>query len=175
MIMGRAELGQLVDREDLDASDGPRGRLSIAVPAAWTRGGADIEIAVPARVSCARCDGGGCDGCARSGAHRAPAELAARTLRLRLPADLAGGATFRLVRPFGEHAPLDQLLVDVRADSEASPGVRRIAPPPSSEALARPASDGGGRLRALGAQLSAPAVLATLAAIAAVVGLLVGR
>ncbi|WP_438015258.1 hypothetical protein WMF18_30845 [Sorangium sp. So ce315] len=172
--MGRAELGQLVDREDLDASGGPRGRLSIAVPAAWTRGGADIEFAVPARVSCARCDGGGCDGCARSGAHRAPAELAARTLRLRLPADLTGGATFRLVRPFGEHAPLDQLLVEVRADSEASPGVRRIAPPPPS-ALARPAGDGGGRLFGLGAQLSAPAVLATLAAIAAVVGLLLGR
>ncbi|WP_434042517.1 MULTISPECIES: hypothetical protein [Sorangium] len=172
--MGRAELGQLIDRDDLDASDGSRGRLSIAVPAAWTRGGADIEIAVPARVTCARCDGGGCDGCARSGAHRAPAELAARTLRLRLPADLTGGATLRLVRPFGEHAPLDQLLIDIRADSAASPGVRCVAPPPS-DALARPASEGGGRLRALGAQLSAPAVLATLAAIAAVVGLLFGR
>ncbi|WP_437501560.1 hypothetical protein [Sorangium sp. So ce1099] len=172
--MSRAELGQLIDREDLDASDGARGRLSITVPAAWARGGADIEIAVPARVTCARCDGGGCDSCARSGAHRAPAEVAARTLRLRLPPDLTDCVTLRLVRPFGEHAPLDQLLVEVRADGAASPGVRCVAPPPS-DALARPSSASGGRVRALGAKLSTPAVLATLAAIAAVVGLLFGR
>ncbi|XXY52994.1 hypothetical protein WME91_17860 [Sorangium sp. So ce269] len=172
--MGRAELGQLIDREDLDASDGARGRLSITVPTAWARGGADIEIAVPARVTCARCDGGGCDSCARSGAHRAPEEVAARTLRLRLPPDLTGCVTLRLVRPFGEHAPLDQLLVDVRADSAASPGVRCVAPPPS-DTLARRSSASGARVRALGAKLSTPAVLATLAAIAAVVGLLFGR
>ncbi|WP_437333045.1 hypothetical protein [Sorangium sp. So ce394] len=172
--MGRAELGQLIDREGLDASDGARGRLAIAVPAAWARDRADIEIIVPARVTCARCDGGGCDSCARSGAHRAPAEAAARTLRLRLPPDLTAGATLRLVRPFGEHAPLDQLLVELREGSAASPGVLRVGPPPS-DALARAAAPDGGGLRALGAQLGTPAVLAALAAIAAVVGLLLGR
>ncbi|WP_437765081.1 hypothetical protein WMF27_31850 [Sorangium sp. So ce281] len=171
--MGRAELAQLIDRDGLDASDGSRGRLAIAVPAAWARDGADIEIAVPARVTCARCDGGGCDSCARSGAHRAPADIAARTLRLRLPPDLGGGVTLRLVRPFGEHAPLDQLLVELREDSAASPGVRRVPPP--SEALARSPATSGGRFRALGAELGAPAVIATLAAIAAVLGLLLGR
>ncbi|AUX46204.1 hypothetical protein SOCE26_077090 [Sorangium cellulosum] len=169
--MGRAELGQLVDREGLDASSGSRGRLSIAVPAAWARDGADIEITVPPRVSCDRCDGGGCDGCARSGAHRTPADAAARTLRLRLPADLADGVTLRLVRPFGEHAPLDQLLVELRADSAASPGVRRVAPPPA-DALARSSTAG---VRALGAQLSTPVVLAALAAVATILGLLLGR
>ncbi|WP_437965452.1 hypothetical protein WMF04_38325 [Sorangium sp. So ce260] len=172
--MGRAELGQLIDREGLDASEGARGRLAIEVPAAWARDRADIEVTVPARVACARCDGGGCDSCARSGAHRAPAEVAARTLRLRLPRDLTGGVTLRLVRPFGEHAPLDQLLVELREGGAASPGVLRLAPPPS-DALARSSTPGGGGLRGLGAQLSTPAVLATLAAIAAVVGLLLGR
>ncbi|WP_437276201.1 hypothetical protein WME90_33825 [Sorangium sp. So ce375] len=172
--MGKAELAQLIDREGLDASDGSRGRLALAVPAAWALDGADIEIAVPARITCARCDGGGCDSCARSGAHRAPTELAARTLRLRLPPDLAGGVTLRLVRPFGEHAPLDQLLVELREDSAASPGVRRMTPPPS-DALARSPRASAGRVRVLGAELGAPALIATLAAIAAVVGLLLGR
>ncbi|MDC0678575.1 hypothetical protein [Sorangium atrum] len=172
--MGRAELAQLIDREGLDASDGSRGRLAIAVPAAWARDGADIEVAVPARVTCARCDGGGCDSCARSGAHRAPTEVAARTLRLRLPPDLSGGVTLRLVRPFGELAPLDQLLVELREGSAASPGVHRVTPPPS-DALARPPSASGGRFGVLGAGLGAPALIATLAAIAAVLGLLFGR
>ncbi len=172
--MGRAELGQLIDRGGLDASDGARGRLAITVPAAWACDRADVEITVPALVACARCDGGGCDSCARSGAHRAPTEVAARTLRLRLPPDLTGGVTLRLVRPFGEHAPLDQLFVELREGDAASPGVLRVTPPPS-DALARSSTPGGGRLRGLGAQLSTPAVLATLAAIAAVVGLLLGR
>ncbi|WP_437587125.1 hypothetical protein [Sorangium sp. So ce1000] len=172
--MSRAELAQLIDREGLDASDGSRGRVAIAVPAAWARDGADIEIAVPARVACARCDGGGCDSCARSGAHRAPTELAARTLRLRLPPDLTGGVTLRLVRPFGEHAPLDQLLVELREGDAASPGVLRVTPPPS-DALARAPKARGGRVRLLGAELGAPALIATLAAIAAVLGLLLGR
>ncbi|AUX25289.1 hypothetical protein SOCEGT47_058330 [Sorangium cellulosum] len=169
--MGRAELGQLIDRGALDASGGSQGRLSLAVPAAWARDGAGIEISVPARICCARCDGGGCDSCDRSGAHRAPAESAARTLRLSLPADLTGCVTVRLVRPFGEHAPLEQLLVELRADTAASPGVLRVPPPPSSATARSRAARGP----LLGAPLSAPAVLATLAAIAAVVGLLLSR
>ncbi|WP_437671775.1 hypothetical protein [Sorangium sp. So ce131] len=169
--MGRAELGQVIDREGLDTSDGSWGRVSVGVPAAWVHEGMHIEITVPDRVVCARCEGGGCDSCARSGAHRTPVEPAARKLQIRLPGGLPERMTLRLVRPFGEHAPLDQLFIAVRADSAASPGVRRIAPPPA-DALARPSTAG---VRALGAQLSTPVVLAALAAVATIVGLLLGR
>jgi hypothetical protein len=161
--MGKAELGQVVDRGVLDASTGSRGRVRLAIPERWARDGGDIELTVPVRVTCARCDGGGCDGCERSGAHRTPAEPAGRTLRLRLPRDPGCTVTLRLVRPFGDQAPLDQLLVEIDVSAgDASPGITRIEPPPAPP-LARPA------------RLRAPLVVALLVAAAAVIGLLASR
>lgn len=155
----RSELGQIVDREALEAGGGARGRLRISVPAGWA--GGVIEIAAPGRVACARCDGGGCDGCDRSGAHRTPAEPGERTLRLQLPdpLDPGGVVALRLVRPFGEGAALEQLLVEVTAGAEASPGVLRIAPAAAPVETAR--------------QLRGPALAAALFAVLALVAALI--
>jgi hypothetical protein len=40
----------------------------IEVPEAWFEEGAHLEIELPPRLVCARCEGGGCDACGRSGA-----------------------------------------------------------------------------------------------------------
>ena len=70
--VGKSSLGRVVDPGALDLSAGPRARLSVEVPEAWLAEGADVAVTAPARLVCARCDGGGCDGCARSGALRSP-------------------------------------------------------------------------------------------------------
>ncbi|MBI4954871.1 MAG: hypothetical protein HY908_22810 [Myxococcales bacterium] len=72
--MSRVELARLVDRAALDEAPGPRGRLRVTVPESWLATPSELEIRVPARLTCARCDGGGCDACGRSGAVRAFAE-----------------------------------------------------------------------------------------------------
>jgi hypothetical protein len=166
--MAKTELAQVVDREGLDAAGGARGRLRLAIPAGWARDGAEIQIAVPARVSCARCDGGGCDGCARSGAHRTPDDPAERTLTVRVPAEMSACILVRFVKPFGEQAPLDQLLVELSAGNAASPGVTRVELELSPEPEAAPA-----RAPRLGAPL--PWVLAVLAVVAAAASLLASR
>lgn len=38
------------------------------MPATWLDEGASIEFELPRNLTCAKCDGGGCDGCGRSGA-----------------------------------------------------------------------------------------------------------
>jgi hypothetical protein len=107
------ELGRVLDPAALEACSKPRGRLAIEVPAAWA--GGEIEIALPARVTCARCDGGGCDGCARRGGHRLEGDAAERTVRVRLPQSLDGGVVIRLVSPLGaDEEGLAQLLLEAR-------------------------------------------------------------
>ncbi|HZF49589.1 MAG TPA: hypothetical protein VE093_13110 [Polyangiaceae bacterium] len=126
--MDRNELGQVIDPEALDASAGARGRLRVEVPAAWMNEGSAIEVAVPARILCDRCDGGGCDGCGRSGALRAPDDPRGRAVRLQVPAGSGGGVAVRIVRPFGDEAAIEQLIVEVRAGASPSPGVVRRSP-----------------------------------------------
>lgn len=166
--VGRAELGQVVDPEVLASAEGPRGRLRVCVPVSWATSGAGLRVAVPARVECARCDGGGCDGCARSGALRTPDDPTARTLRVELPAGSVDGIALRLVRPFGEAAAIEQLLVEVRCGERASECVARVKRP----ALRGPGPARASSLRgprALGLALIATSVLAAL------VGLLASR
>ncbi|MCC6559153.1 MAG: hypothetical protein IT372_40020 [Polyangiaceae bacterium] len=159
--MGRSELGQVVDREALEAGEGARGRIRIAVPAAWSIEGAEIEITAPARVACARCDGGGCDGCARSGAHRIEGEAAARAVRLRVPGGIAEGGrvALRIARPFGDGAALEQLVVEVERGPAPSQCVALIAQPAPAASRSR----------------AAAAALATLALLAAVAALVANR
>jgi hypothetical protein len=155
--VAKTDLAQVVDPASLDTAAGARARLRVVVLEAWAREQADIEIAAPARLACARCDGGGCDGCARSGAHRAPAHLADRTLQVRLPDRMGDGVALRLIRPFGDASPLDQLLVEIVTGAAPSPGVTRLPP----AAPPRPSLRGAAVLLAL------LAVLATVAAVLA--------
>jgi hypothetical protein len=102
-------LGSVLEHEDLTA--GTRGRLSVDVLDAWLAPGTLLELVVPVRLACARCDGGGCDACGKSGAIRISGDEQKRSLRITLSESARG---VRLVRPLGEDAGLDQLVIELR-------------------------------------------------------------
>jgi hypothetical protein len=120
------ELARVADPDALAAATGPRARLGIEVPSSWL--GGTLEIAAPRLLSCDRCSGGGCDGCDRSGALRAPDEAEQRVLSLRLPPDIGSGVLVRVAAPF-EASSIELLLVAVRIAESPSAGVRRIDMP----------------------------------------------
>lgn len=122
------QLGRVLDPEELDRADGTRGRLDVDVPEGWIAAGDTVEIIVPSRLTCARCEGGGCDECDRSGAIRLIGDEPARTLRLDLPGTRQAPVRLRLVRPLGEDAGLEQLWLELRAAPDASACCRRIPP-----------------------------------------------
>ncbi len=69
---------------DLEAPRGPDVTLQIHVPPAWF--GSDVLVVLPRNLHCAACDGGGCDGCDRSGAVSLRARDDEPTeIRVRLP------------------------------------------------------------------------------------------
>lgn len=115
-------LGRVVDSSALDACAEPRGRHAIEIPVEWI--GAEVLVAVPARIVCARCDGGGCDGCRKRGGHRIEGDEEARALRIRLPRTMDGVVVLRLVRPFGHaEGAIAQLHLETRIGAGASAGV----------------------------------------------------
>jgi hypothetical protein len=114
-------LGRVLDPATLDQAGGARGRYRIEVPVGWARAGEEVDLSVPARLVCARCDGGGCDGCNRSGVVRGPDDPAARTLRIRLPP--GEGVALRIARPFDGSPMIDQLILEISQGSCASEGV----------------------------------------------------
>lgn len=120
-----AKLGRVADIQALAADEGARARLSVGVPESWLAEGAEIEITTPARMSCDRCGGGGCDGCARSGALRGPRDEAARKLVLRLPGGKPRAVRLRLPAPFDDPA-VAQLIVTVSPTLEPDARVRRL-------------------------------------------------
>lgn len=122
--MGAQELGRVVDPEALAVEGGARGRMRIDLPSAWLAEPCAIEVTVPPRLVCARCDGGGCDGCHRSGAVRAPQDSAARTVRVSLPR-AESAVALRIADPFGPEGGIAQLLLEIRAGAVPSPGVTR--------------------------------------------------
>jgi hypothetical protein len=117
------ELGQIFDPER-EAPTGPRGRLTLEVLSEWLEQGATVELTMPRRVACAACDGGGCDGCSRSGAHKLEGDE--RTLRLTLPRTESERVLVRLVEPLGAEAGLAELTVEIRVASAPSHDARRI-------------------------------------------------
>jgi len=153
-----AQLAQVVDPEALDACEGARAKLALEVDRGWMAQGARLRIAAPKRMPCARCDGGGCDGCERSGVLRAPAEADARAIVVELPRDQPEGSVvvLRLTRPFADHDDIAQLLLHLSPADEADARVTRIA---TSAALV-PTGDAGPR----------PLVIAALVALAALLG-----
>src|SRR6185295_11928044 len=58
---------------------------SIEVPQDWFLVGATLQIALPRLLSCARCDGGGCDACERRGAFEQQAAGIASEVAVVLP------------------------------------------------------------------------------------------
>ncbi len=113
----------------------------IRVPRAWLESGEVVEFELPRNLSCAACDGGGCDLCERSGAIslRGRNELA-EVLTVTLPARKAepGEARGVVIRipeqgglppEHGEALPRGLLLLRVELAEAADAGVTRVTPP----------------------------------------------
>jgi hypothetical protein len=124
--MGKRNLARVLDPAVLDAAGGARARLRVRVRTAWLVEGAELAIVAPARLGCARCDGGGCDGCGRSGALEAPGAVEARSIRVHVPAVDGRAIALRLVRPFGDAAAVEQLVLELEPGEEADARVTRI-------------------------------------------------
>jgi hypothetical protein len=137
--MNKREIGRVLDPEALALSSAPCAKLSVTVPEAWAAEGSEIVVTAPAQLVCARCDGGGCDACDRSGALRAPPEPERRVVRLRVPA-ASGGVAIRLSEPFGPECPIGQLIVAIRPGLAPSAGVVRSAPLATSPRALPPTS-----------------------------------
>lgn len=122
----------------MDADRGPDVLHRINVPAEWLVAGVTLEVELPRHLTCARCEGGGCDACERSGAltlrgKEEPPEL----VTVRLPAQSPGDAESRTadlvlrIPEAGGFPPADRdwvrghLLLRVTRAESASPGVSR--------------------------------------------------
>jgi hypothetical protein len=159
-------LGQVLDVAALDASNGPCARVRVGLEPGWSRGDT-LLITVPERLTCARCDGGGCDGCQRSGALRAPSEPGGRTVRVELPELPSRGVALRLLHPFGDAADVEQLRIELHASACSDAGVR-VSHTAGPRALAVTAPE----------QVRAPSPLVVaggLAALAALAAALLGQ
>ena len=124
-------LGSVLERDD--HADGPRGRLTVDLPEAWLDGGSALEIIVPTRLACARCEGGGCDACGKSGAIRISGGEDVRRVRITLSQSARG---LRLTRPLGPDAGLDQLVIELRPAAVASAFCRRVERSAGSKSVA---------------------------------------
>jgi len=123
------EVACLLDKDALDGATGPSGVTSIDVPASWLSRGDTIELTVPSRLLCARCEGGGCDSCERRGGLRLEGDVASRRVRLALPTRTET-STFvvRLVHPLGDAAGLEQLTIKIGVASLPTAGCERVEP-----------------------------------------------
>ena len=111
--------------QDLDEPRGPDVACSIEVPQSWFLQGATLQIQLPRLLSCARCDGGGCDACARSGAYRLPDERP--LLAVTLPRVTDDVLALRVQNPVAGEVP-SLLVIRVAAGLEPSTGVTYVGP-----------------------------------------------
>ena len=136
--MASQPLGKVADAEAAASAEGAHVAVTIRVARAWVARGEAIEVEVeaPELARCARCEGGGCDGCGRSGAVRLASEVAERTFTLALPAGLAERTLVRVPRPFGEEGPIGLAVCEVQL-AEGAERCRLRAPltPASPPAL----------------------------------------
>ncbi len=119
-------LARIVDVADASLRAGPAGRIAVTVPRAWLEEGALVEVALPTLLACSACDGGGCDGCARSGAHRIEQPAHERRIQVALTPTRAEAVALRLLDPLGGGAGLAVLVVELRGGEVTSAGCRRV-------------------------------------------------
>lgn len=134
-------MGQILGKITVDEPEGPRGpdlMHRIDVPGAWFEEGAGIEIDMPRRLACARCEGGGCDVCGRAGAFvlRDPDE-APEKLQVTLPRAPENGVVILKIPDAG--APLEAAALpgETTASVEApavTPAEGTAEPLPEDEA-----------------------------------------
>lgn len=158
----------------------------VAIERDWLLHGKLVELALPRNLTCAACEGGGCDRCGRSGAialraRGEPAESLQLTLPKRTSAELEEQPSF-VVRVPGqggkegtqEVEARGLLLLKITSSAKSDPGVRLVRRSTPVERVvekvinaisaAPAASPHGGRNR-----LSLVAVLVALAWIAAII------
>jgi hypothetical protein len=141
-------LGKVTTRT-FDTPRGPDVVHRIRVPHAWLESGEIVEFEVPRNLSCAACDGGGCDLCERSGAitlrgRQELPEILSVTLPMRNTASDSRAVVIRIPEHGGlppEHGglppehegrlPRGLLLLRVEPAEIADPGVSRVVPPRS--------------------------------------------
>jgi len=133
-------LARIVDVADASLRAGPAGRVVLTVPRAWLEEGALVEVALPTLVACTACDGGGCDGCARSGAHRIERSAHERLIQIALTPTGAEAVALRLLDPLGVGGGLAVLVLELRSGEAPSVGCRRVpvAATPGSASIAWP-------------------------------------
>ncbi len=114
----------------------------IRVPRAWLECGAALELTLPRHLTCAACEGGGCDSCQRAGAitlreRDELAEIVCMTLpaRGKEPDGIARGVVIRIPEQGGfppaseQLLPRGLLLLRVDPAETADAGVARVLPP----------------------------------------------
>ncbi|HWZ88732.1 MAG TPA: hypothetical protein VNW92_07775 [Polyangiaceae bacterium] len=133
----------------MDVPRGPDVVHRIRVPRAWLEAGEVVEFELPRNLSCAACNGGGCDVCERAGAvalrgrNELP-ELLSVTLPTRktaAPGD-ARGVVIRIPEQGGLPAeglalPRGLLLLRVELAEAPDPGVSLVRPPSVPAVLER--------------------------------------
>lgn len=126
-VLGRVTL-------DMNEARGPDAQHRIAVEAGWFEQGVTVRFPLPRTLSCARCKGGGCDTCERSGAistrersdepEQVEVTLPRKQIEpgtsvlLRIP--LRGGVSEN------PNLPRGHLLLSIRAQSEPDASVTRV-------------------------------------------------
>ncbi len=124
----------------MDVPRGPDVVHRIRVPRAWLDAGEVVEFELPRNLSCAACDGGGCDSCERSGAvtlrgRKELPELLSVTLPARKSEDTADarGIVIRIPEQGGLPAaglelPRGMLLLRVEFAEDPDPGITLVRP-----------------------------------------------
>jgi hypothetical protein len=135
-----AEVLAKVTTRTLNVPRGPDVIHRIRVPRTWLETGeVVVEFELPRNVTCAACDGGGCDACERSGAitlrgRQDLAEILSVTLPVSKPDRKLSSLVIRipeqggLARENGESLPRGLLLLRVEPAEVADPGVFRVVP-----------------------------------------------
>jgi hypothetical protein len=121
-------LGRVV-QADLDTPRGPDASHRIRVPRRWLETGALVEIELPRNLTCASCEGGGCDACERSGALtvRGKGEPVG-LLVVTLPSGSTGAVVIRIpeyggLPSEGSELPRGHLLLRVEPGTKADASV----------------------------------------------------
>ncbi len=116
-------LGRVADPRALDGLAAGCARLRVRVERAAFVSGAWVELRAPRRLRCARCDGGGCDGCGRSGVLRGPDDEEERRLTVELPAGRSASLVcLRVPAPFGS-GDVSLLFVEIEPGDTTMEGV----------------------------------------------------
>jgi len=140
-----------VTTRTLNVPRGPDVSYRIRVPAAWLESGEVVEFELPRNLTCAACEGGGCDACQRAGAitlraRHELAEILSVTLPKRKP-EADGESRSVVIRipeqgglppENGEVLPRGLLLLRVEPAEVGDPGVKRVVPStPAAAAVQR--------------------------------------